>query len=92
MTRYTIDGEPLPQWETELLDAIDIERLEGERDRARETAVRLEQELAALSTWAILLTRDLERMHSEGAIDLGQWPAAKALVENVNGRDPLSCP
>lgn len=75
-----------PIWPGRFMDVI------GERDRARDTAVRLEQEHAALSTWATLLARDLTRMHDEGAVDLEDWPAAKALVAHVNGWDPLACP
>ncbi len=74
-----------PIWPGRFMHVID------ERDRARDTAVRLEQELVALSKWATLLTHDLTRMHDEGAVDLEDWPAAKALVAHVNGWDPLSC-
>lgn len=52
-----------------------------QRDRARATAVRLEQELARLEDNVEALATDLMKMHADQAIDLQQWPTAKTLVD-----------
>lgn len=57
-----------------------IADLAAERDRARDTAVRLEQDGAHLVDLACSLRDDLERMDREQAIELDGWPAALALV------------
>jgi len=85
MTRYTVDGDPLPEWERELLDVQEIERITGERDRARDTAVRLEQENARLLAVANDLIADVRKIDLEGGVDLERWPRAQALIDVVEG-------
>ena len=73
----TIDVQNIPG----VVDTI--ARLTGERDRARDTAVRLEQDYARLLDLASAVVGDLMDMNLAEAIDLRQWPTAKALVNAV---------
>lgn len=73
-----------PIWPERFLKVI------AERDRARDVAVRLEQENAAMRIRVVLLARDLASMDASCAIDLEAWPAAKALVRHVEKAGGLS--
>jgi hypothetical protein len=44
--------------------------------------------LHALTVLCVAIAFDLEEMHANGAIDLEEWPNAKALVDAVNGAVP----
>jgi len=60
-----------------------LTRVAAQRDRARNVAIRLEQENHALLAAANALREDLIEMHRNGAIDLGAWPAAQALIDVI---------
>lgn len=55
-----------------------------ERDRARDVAVALEQELAHVTDLMDALAADLIEMDAVKAIDLDSWPAAAAVVAHVS--------
>ncbi len=63
-----------PFWPAPFLQTI------KDRDRARDAAVALEQELAHVDALARALAADLADMHQSAAIDLDRWPHAAALV------------
>ena len=73
----TIDVQNIPG----VVDTI--ARLTGERDRARDTAVRLEQENARLEDLLAGVARDLREMHADEIIDLESWPTACDVVIHV---------
>jgi len=66
-----------PQWPTRFLSLI------AQRDRARDTAVRLEQENARLEDLLAGVARDLREMHADEIIDLESWPTACDVVIHV---------
>ena len=53
---------------------------DNERDRARATAVALEQELARLDRLARNIVTSIRALHQEGAVNIETWPHAKALI------------
>jgi hypothetical protein len=58
-----------------------LTRVAAQRDRARNVAIRLEQENAEVTDLVRALVVDLREMHEVQAIDLDRWPAARHLVE-----------
>ena len=51
-----------------------------ERDRARATAVALEQELARLDRLARNIVVSIKALHQEGLVNVTTWPHAQALI------------
>ena len=78
--------EYVDELETDHAEALGaLNRVTAERDQARRIAVHLEKETAHLRSLAAALTAELQEMHDKGDIDLGLWPAARALVEAPEG-------
>ena len=63
-----------PTWVDNMQDAvIDLER-------ARATAVALEQELARVDRLARNIVTSIKALHQEGAVNIATWPHAQALI------------
>lgn len=63
-----------PKWPAPFLQAV------HDRDAARETAARLEEELARLDRLARNIVTSIRALHQEGAVNIATWPHAQALI------------
>jgi hypothetical protein len=60
-----------------------LTRVAAQRDRARNVAIRLEQENAHLLDLISNIASDLMMMQREQAIEIDHWPAAEALLDMI---------